>query len=179
MLLEVMRETQGPFPFSTGILRFLLIFKTSQASSHFEALNSVCFSRCQKHGRPPVVMRQGPGSFPRVSTGDSDIASSHEMKDNPAIKPLQGNTAFFPVRASQCPFQLRLQSQSPSHIPIVERSILLRCLWKVGIPLESKPGNQISAQDNLGYTELSSRCWAEIGVTLDFGRCSQGITGVA
>ena len=179
MLPEVMREPQGPLSFSTGILRFLLIFKRSQASSHFEALNSVCFSRCQRHGRPDVVMRQGPGSFPRVSTGDSDIPSSCEMKDNPAIKPLQGNTAFFTVRASQCPFQLRHETQSPFHISVVERSILLRCLWKVGIPLESKPGNQLSAQDDFGYTELSSRCCAELGVPLDLGRYSRGITGLS
>ena len=179
MLLEVMRETQGPFPASTGILGFLLIFKRCQVSSHFEALNSVCLSRCQIAGRPPVVMRLGPRSFSRASTGDSDIPSSREMKDYPAIKPLQGNMAFFPVRASQCPFRLRLQSQSPSHIPIVQRSILLRSLWSVGIPLESKPGNQISAQDDLGYTELSSRCCAELDVPLDLGRCSQGISGVA
>ena len=126
-----------------------------------------------------MVMRLGPRSFLRVSTWNTDIPSSREMKDDPAIKPLQGNMAFFPVRASQCPFRMRLQSQSPSHIPIFERSILLRCLWKVGIPLQSKPGNQISAQDDLEYTELSSKICAELGVPLDLGRCSQGITGVA
>ena len=32
-LLEVRRETQCPFPVATGILRFLSIFKMSQASS--------------------------------------------------------------------------------------------------------------------------------------------------
>ena len=30
-----------------------------------------------------------------VSTGDSDILSSGDMKDEPAFKPLQGNPAFF------------------------------------------------------------------------------------
>ena len=126
-----------------------------------------------------MVMRWGPRSFSRVPTGDSDIPSYFEMKDNPAIKPLQGNTAFFTVRASQCPFQLRHETQSPFHIPVVERSILLRCLWKVGIPLESKPGNQLSAQEDFGYTELSSRCCAELGVPLDLGRYSRGITGLS
>ena len=33
MPLEVKQETQGPFPVDTGILRFLSIFKMSQASS--------------------------------------------------------------------------------------------------------------------------------------------------
>ena len=143
MLLEVMQETQGPFPVSTRILGFLLIFKRSQASSNFEALNSMCLSSCERDGRPPVVMRRGPRSFSRFSTGDSGIPSSCDMKDDPAIKPLQGNTAFFRDRASQCPFRLSHQTKSPSHIHIVERSILLRCLWKVGIPLESKPGSQL------------------------------------
>ena len=47
------------------------------------------------------------------------------------------------------------------------------CLLKVGIPLESKPGNQLSSRDELGYTELSSSCCAELGVPLDFGPCSR------
>ena len=48
---------------------------------------------------------------------------------------------------------MRLQNQGPSHIPIAERSLLLRCLWKIGIPLELKPGNQLSSRVNLGYRE--------------------------
>ena len=34
-------------------------------------------------------------AFSRVSTGDSDIPSSGEMKYEPAFKPLQGKPAFF------------------------------------------------------------------------------------
>ena len=41
-LLEVMRETKVPFPVATGIFGFLSIFKKSQASSPFKALNSAC-----------------------------------------------------------------------------------------------------------------------------------------
>ena len=41
--------------------------------------------------RPPVQMRRGTRIFSRVSTEDSDIPSSCEMKDEPAFKPLQGN----------------------------------------------------------------------------------------
>ena len=33
-------------------------------------------------------------SFSRVSTGDSDMPSSCEMKDKSEFKPLQGNLAF-------------------------------------------------------------------------------------
>ena len=61
----------------------------------------------------------------------------------------------------------------------VERGLLLRYMWKVGIPLESKPGNQLSCRDDLGYMELSSSCCAELGVPLDLGRCSRVISGVA
>ena len=46
-LLEVRWETKGPFLVSTEILGFLSIFKKSQASSDFEALNSMSLSRCQ------------------------------------------------------------------------------------------------------------------------------------
>ena len=143
--LEVSRETQCPFPVATWKLGFLSIFKRSQSSSPFEAFNSVCLSSCQRDVRAPDDMRRGTRTFPRVSTGDLDVPSSCEMKDEPAFKSVQGNQALFQVRASWCPFHFSQQSQGPSHILIAERSVLLRGLWKVGIPLGSKPGNQLSS----------------------------------
>ena len=83
------RETEGHFLVNTVILGFLPIFKKSQASSPFETLNSACLSRCQRDVRPPVEVRRGPRAFTRVSTGDSHILSSYEMKDERAFKPLQ------------------------------------------------------------------------------------------
>ena len=97
--LQVRRETQSPLLVATVILGFLSIFNKSQASSPFKALNSVCLSRCQRDVMPPVQMRWGPKAFSRVSTGNSDIPSSFEMKDEPAFKPLQGNLGFFQARA--------------------------------------------------------------------------------
>ena len=61
----------------------------------FEALNSVCLSRYQSDVIPPIQMRRRTTAFSRVSTGDSDIPSSCEMKHEPEFKPLQGNPAFF------------------------------------------------------------------------------------
>ena len=95
MLLEVRQETEVHFLVGTVILGFLSIFKKGQASSPFEALNSVCLSSCQRDVRPPVQMRQRPMAFSRVSTGHSDMSSTCEMKDKPEFKPLQGNPAFF------------------------------------------------------------------------------------
>ena len=95
MLLEVRQETEIHFLVVTVILGFLSIFKKSQASSPFEALNSVCLSRCLRDVIPPVQMRRRPTAFSRVSTGNSDIPSSCEMKDVPEFKPLQGNPVFF------------------------------------------------------------------------------------
>ena len=46
-LLEVRWETKRPFLVSTEILGFLSIFKKSQASAPFEALNSVGLLSCQ------------------------------------------------------------------------------------------------------------------------------------
>ena len=99
MLLKLRRETEVPFLVATVILEFLSIFKKSQGLSPFVAMNSMCLSRCQRDMRPPVQMRQGTRAFSRIFTGDSDIPSYCEMKDEPAFKPLQGNTAFFRVRA--------------------------------------------------------------------------------
>ena len=128
MLLEVRWVIQVPLPFFTVILGFPSTLKRSQASSPFEALNSTCLSRCQRDVRPPVEMWRGPRAFSRVSTVDSHLPSSCEMKEEPAFKPLQGNPGLFQVSASRCPFHLRQQTQGPSHIPIADRSLLLRCL---------------------------------------------------
>ena len=92
------QETEVNFLVGTVILGFLSIFKKSKASSSFEALNSVCLSRCQSDVIPPVQRRQRPTASYRVSTGDSDIPSSCDMKHDPKFKPLQGNPAFFVVR---------------------------------------------------------------------------------
>ena len=107
------------------------------------------------------------------STEDSDIPLSCEMKYEPSFKPLQGNSAFFSFRDSWCPFLLRQQIQGPSHIPIAEENLLLGCMWKVVIALQSKPGIQLPSRDDLGCSELSSSCCAEIGVTLVLRLVSQ------
>ena len=78
-LLEVRQETQRPFIVATVILEFLSIFKKSQASSPFEALNSACLSRCQRDVPLPVQMRRGPMALSRDSPGDSDVSSSCEI----------------------------------------------------------------------------------------------------
>ena len=56
--------------------------------------------------RPPVYMSRGTRVFSSVSTEDSDIHSSWEMKDEPAFKALQGNPTLFLVRESQYPLYL-------------------------------------------------------------------------
>ena len=94
--------------------------------------------------RPPVQMRQGTRVFSSVSKEDSDIPSSCEMKDVPAFKPLQANPTLFLVRESWYPLHLRQQTQGPSHKPIAEGGLLLRCLWKVGLSVQYNPGNQLS-----------------------------------
>ena len=111
-------------------------FQKNQASSPFEALNFVCLSRCQNDVFPPVQIKRTPTAFSRVSTGDSDIPSSCELKDNPAFKPLQGNLTLFLVRESWYPHHLRQKTQGPSHIPIGEGRLLLRCLFKVGLTVQ-------------------------------------------
>ena len=95
MLLKVRQETEVHFLFGTVILGLLSVFKKSQASSPYEALNSVCLLRVQRDVRPPVQMRLKPMAFSRVTTGNSDMPSSCEMKDEPEFKPLQGICAFF------------------------------------------------------------------------------------
>ena len=89
-------------------------------------------------------------AFSRYSTGDSDMPSSCEMKDEPEFKQLQGNRAFFSVRVSRGPFHLRQKTQGPFDIPTAEGKLLLRSLWKAGTPLQSNTGNQLSSWDDMG-----------------------------
>ena len=88
-------ETEVHFLVGRVILGFLSFFKKSQASSLYEALNSVCLSRGKRDVRLPVLMRRTPTAFSRFSTGDSDMPSSCEMNDEPEFKTLKGNLAFF------------------------------------------------------------------------------------
>ena len=85
-----------------------------------EALNSAHLSKSQMNVRPSVQKTLRTLAFSRVSTGDSDIPSSFEMKDEPAFKALQGKPPFFLVRASRGPLYLRQKTQSRSRIPISE-----------------------------------------------------------
>ena len=94
-LLEVSREAKRPLLVGRVILVFLSIFTKSQASSPFEALNSAHLSKSQMDVRPSVQKRLRTIAFSRVSTGDSDIPSSSEMKEEPAFKALEGKPAFF------------------------------------------------------------------------------------
>ena len=134
---------------------FPVYFQEDSGIVTFCSIELMCLSKYRRDVRPPIQMRWGHRAFSRVSTGDSDIPSSCEMKDEPAFKPLQGNPAFFQVRASRFPFHLRQQTQGPSHITIAEGSLLPRCLWKVGSSLQSDSGNQLSSGDAMGYTEFT------------------------
>ena len=93
-LLEVSREAKRPLLVSTVIFVFLSIFTKSQTSSPFEALNSAQLSKSQMDVRHSVQKWLRSMDFSRVSTGDSDIPSSCEMKDEPAFKALQVKPAF-------------------------------------------------------------------------------------
>ena len=82
--------TELHFLLGTVILGLLSIFKKSQASSPYEAFNSVYLSRGPRDVRHLVQMTLTPTAFSRVSTRDSDMSSSCEMKDEPEFSPLQG-----------------------------------------------------------------------------------------
>ena len=161
----------------TVIFGYLKIFKKCQASSSIEALYSVSLSRYRSDVRPIVQMRWRPRAFSRVSTGDSDILSFCDMKVEAAFKPLHGNPAFFQVRESRGPFHLKHKTQGHTHIHIPEGIFLLRRLWKVGLPLPSKTGKQLSSPDDISRTEPYSSCFTEIDVPLDLRLLSQGISG--
>ena len=114
------QETEVHFLLGTVVLGLLSVFKKNQASSPYEALISVRFSRVQRDVRPPVQMRWKPMAFSRVSTGDSDMPSSCEMKEKPEFKPVQGNRAFF----ESGPLRVHSTCDRKHRIPLT--SLLLR-----------------------------------------------------
>ena len=74
---------------------------------------------------------------------------------------------------------LETKGQSPSHLPIAEGKLRLRCLWKTGSPLQSKTGNQLSSWDDMWCMQLSSCCCAEMNIHIDLRRGSQRISVVS
>ena len=86
---------RGSLSISHSDIGIPIHFQDGQASSPYEALNSVCHSRVHRDMRPPVQMRRKPMAFSSVSTGDSDMPSSCEMKDEPEFKALKGYHDFF------------------------------------------------------------------------------------
>ena len=95
MLVEVSREAKLPLLDGTVTLVFLSIFTKSQASSPFEALNSAQLSRSQMDVRPSVQKTLRTMAFSRVSTGDSDIPSSCEMKDGLHLRHCRESQPYF------------------------------------------------------------------------------------
>ena len=124
-------------------------------------------------------MRRAPRSFSRFSSRDSYFALPCVVKEEPAFKPLQGNLTFLRDRASEYPLYLSQQTQGPSHIPIAEGRVLLRCLWKVGLLIQKNPGDPLYSRDDMVSMELYSSYCPEIGVPLDLRRVYQGISVVA
>ena len=94
------------------------------------------------------------------------------------MKPLQGNLDFFLITAYRGPFRLKYKTQGPSHIHISKGKLLLRCLWKDGLPLQLKTGNQLSSPDDMGCPDLSSCCFTETDVPIDLRWVSQGMCGL-
>ena len=93
------------------------------------------------------------------------------------MKPLHGNLDFFLIRASRGPFLLKHRTQGRSHIHIPKGKLLLRCLWKDGLPLQSKTGNQLSSPEYMGCPDRSSCCFTEVDVPIDLRFLSLGIFG--
>ena len=119
----------------------------------------------------PVQKRRAPRSFSRFSTRDSYSALSCAMKDEPAFKPLQGNPNLFRVRASQYPLYLRQQTQGPSHIPLSEGMVLLRCLGKVGLPLQSKTGNHFHPEIIWGSRNIPQTALLKLMILYTWDGC--------
>ena len=115
-------------------------FSRGLALSPFEALNSEFLSSFQKDVRPALKVRRGPRICSRVSTGDSDSPSPCERKHKPTFKSLQ-ESGLFSSHVISVSIPLEAANSGPSHIPIVERSVLLSCRRNWELLLSRSQGN--------------------------------------
>ena len=172
-----MWEFRSLFLFDTEILGFLTILKNFQASSTLKQWTPRGFR----------VVKGMLGPFLRWSEGLGLYVGLYMRLKHPFIlwcerwacmKLLQGNLDFILIRATGGPFRLKHKTQGPFHIYIPKGKLLLRCLWKDGLPLQSKTGNQLSSPDDMGCPDLSSCCFTDIDVPIDLRWVSQGISGL-
>ena len=129
-LLEVSREAKRPLLFGRVILVSLSIFMKSQASSPFEARNSVHLSTCQKDERLSVQKRWSTMAFSRVSTGDSVNPSSCEMKYEPDTKEGRVSLQWLKCRLM---FHLKDEGLTESPVETLEKAIVLHHFWTEGL----------------------------------------------
>ena len=92
--------------FHSDIL-ILINFQEESSIVTFSSIELCVPLEVSRDMRPPVQVTWGPRAFSRVSTGDSDIPSSCEMKYKPSFKPLQETSTFFRVRVCRYPLHLR------------------------------------------------------------------------
>ena len=115
-------------------------FSRGLASSPFKALNSECLSSCQKNVRPALKMRRGPRVCFRVSTGDSD--TFHLVRRNTSLHSSHcKETGLLSSHVISVSIPLEAANSGPSHIPIVERSVLLVCCRNLEFLLSRSQGN--------------------------------------
>ena len=171
-------EAKHPLLVGTVLLVFVSIFTKSQALSPFEALNSAHLSKCQRDLRISVQKRLRTIAFSRVSTRDSDIASSCEMKDEPA---------FMHCRESQPSFESehlgvhsiwgrKQESLSPTYFC---GKAPLEVLVENWLTSSVEDRESFSSIDDIWCTEVSSSCSTEIDDPLYLRGFSLGIYRVS
>ena len=172
------QETEVHFPVGRVILGFLSIFKKSKASSHFEALNSVCLSRCQSDVIPPVQMsgelRLSLGSPHRIQT------SLHLVTWNPSLN-LSHCKEIRPSFESCLSRYIPLETESTESLSPTYcwGKTPLEVLVEKWLTTSVKSYNQLSSWDDMCRMELSSSCCAEMNIHIDLRRVSQRISVVS
>ena len=172
------QEAKSPLLVGTVILVFLSIFTKSQALSPFEALNSAHLLKCQRDVTPSVQKTWRTMAFSRVSTGDSDIPSSCEMKDEPAFMHRgkaglllsQGISGSIPLQAEN--------TESLSHTYFGGKAPL-EVLVESWLTSSVEYRESFTSPDDMGCTEDSSSCSTQIDDPLYLRRFSQGISRVS
>ena len=106
--------------------------------------------------RPPVQMRSDIGFSLRTAQNIPTSLCIVRRKIEPAFKPLQRNPNFVRFRESRYPLHVTQQIQGPSHIPIAEGRLLLRCCGNVAYLFNRILGIG-SPRDDMECMELSSR----------------------
>ena len=154
---------------------FLSIFTKCLALSPFKSLNSAHLSKSQMDVRPSVQKTLRTMAFYSISTGDSDIPSSCEMKDGLHLRHCRESQPSFESGHLGSIILEAENTESLSHTYFWGQAPL-ELLLESWLTSSGEDRESFSSPEDMQCTEVCSSCSNEIDDPLYLRQFSQGIS---